>query len=237
MSNRLPETDLANWAFLSHAQKWEALVNFERPKMIRGTYEPFRSIFGDAVNEQSALFSAIEQPATPWVHIEEKVRARCRSKPKSLEMNLAIARATHEFAQQNQIVALPVDVTMLALGIGHLYAFGLPILMRYQDRVVAAFLDLRRSSNLTPQGRDWVFSAMHERFRSAYPDLANIGLQIWRYRNNDKREIVVIDCDEPRHSFDELKSSARDTYEIFAAVLRQGTEDSRRRSGGAGPLI
>lgn len=52
MSSRLPETDLANWSFLAPEYKRRALTAFEGPKIIKGSYEPFRTVFPDAVNQQ-----------------------------------------------------------------------------------------------------------------------------------------------------------------------------------------
>lgn len=229
MSSRLPETDLANWAFLPAFKKREALDRFILPKKIRGTYEPFRSVFGDVVNKQLPLLG--DQKSTPWSVIESELQRRCRSKPDSLKMNLEIAHATHTFIEQNSITAMPVDVTSLAFGTGHLYQFGISLLLRYPDRTVAVFLDLRRTNYLSVEGRDFVFSSMHERFRTAYPDLADIGLQIFRYRNDKSRTVVPIDVLKPTHSLDELAFDVRETYEIYNSVLR-GDEDRKRRSGG-----
>lgn len=235
MSSRLPETDLANWAFTPAYKKREALERFILPKKINGTYEPFRFVFGDVVNKQLPLLG--EQQSTPWNIIESEIQRRCRSKPQSLKMNLEIAHATHTYIAQNNITALPVDVTSLAFGTGHLYQFGLPLLLRYSDRTVAAFLDLRRTNYLSVEGRDFVFSAMHERFRTAYPDLGEIGLQIFRYRNNKDRTVIPIDITTPKHSLEEMARDVCETYNIYNSVLR-GDEEQKRRSGGRfGPLL
>jgi hypothetical protein len=235
MSSRLPETDLANWAFQPAFKKRESLERFILPKKIKGTYEPFRFVFGDVVNKQLPLLG--EQEPTPWNVIESEIQRLCRSTPDSLQMNLDIARATHTFIEQNNVAALPVDITSLVFGTGHLYQFGLPLLLRYPDRTVAVFLDLRRTNYLSIEGRNFVFSAMHERFRTAYPDLAEIGLQVFRYRNDKARTVVPIDVATPRYSLDELASDVRETYEIYHSLLR-GDEDRKRRSGGAfGPLL
>jgi hypothetical protein len=45
MSNRLPETELANWSFLAPVDKRFELEKFELPKKIIGSYEPFRRVF------------------------------------------------------------------------------------------------------------------------------------------------------------------------------------------------
>lgn len=239
MSSRLPETELANWAFFSPLQKWEALEGHIKPKAITGSYEPFRNILADAVNRQLPLFADAEQPATPWIAIEHRLRAdaRCRRDADTLKMNLEIAKATHEFASQKRVIAVPVDVTSLAFGVGHLYQFALPFLVRYEGKVFAVFLDLRRRNGLSARGRHWVFAAMHERFRTAYPDLASIGLQIWRYRANRDRTIVPIVCEQISVGFNEMVADVRETYAVYGSVLAWERNRKRGASGGAGPLF
>jgi hypothetical protein len=237
MSGRLPETELANWAFLAPVDKRRAIERHLQPKRIIGSYEPFRLVLADAVNKQLPLFGGVEQPVTPWPEIEKRIHARCRRDPDSLKMNLEIAKATHDFAEREKITALPIDVTSIAFGVGHLYEFGLPLLMRYPDRIAAVFLDLRRSGGLTPDGRAWVFSAMHERFRAAYPDLSAIGLEIWRYRADSKRTITISPCNEITFSFSDLVADARETYAIYSSILVGERERKRRSGGGSGSLL
>lgn len=237
MSSRLPETELANWSFLSPANKRKALELHIRPKQIVGTYEPFRTILSDAVNTQLPLFREEETASTPWVEIDRQIRRRCRKSDDILKMNLDIAKATHTYAEENKLTAVPIDVTSLAFGVGHLYQFGLPLLMRYPDRVAAVFLDLRRSNGLSINGRAWIFSAMHERFRAAYPDLSAIELEIWRYKNNSTRTIEATRCEILTKSFPELVYDARETYSIYERVLAGDRDEKRRGAGGAGPLF
>lgn len=237
MSSRLPETEIANWAFLSANDKRKALEKHVQPKKIAGSYEPFRRVFGDVVNKQLPLFSQTEQETTPWVKIEREINRRCRSNPENLIKNLEIAKATHEYCEAHKITALPVDVTALSFGIGHLYDFGVPLLMRYPDRVVAIFLDLRRGGGLSISARDWVFSAMHERFRTAYPDLESIGLEIWRYRANKDRTIVPIECEAVKFDFDQMVTEVKEIYSIYGYVLSGERDRRRRSSGGSGSLL
>lgn len=237
MSSRLPETEIANWAFLSTSDKRKALEKHVQPKRIPGSYEPFRQVFGDVVNKQLPLFAQMEQETTPWAKIEREIGKRCRSNPDNLFKNLEIAKATHDYCEKHKIVALPVDVTSLSFGIGHLYEFGVPLLMRYPDRVVAVFLDLRRGNGLSVAARDWVFSAMHERFRTAYPDFEAIGLEIWRYRSDKNRTIVPLECGAVKFSFDQMVDEVKEIYSIYGYVL-SGEKDRRRRSsGGSGSLL
>lgn len=239
MSSRLPETELANWAFLSPLSKRYAIERHIQPKQIAGTYEPFRQVLGDAVNKQLPLFGDEDQPSTPWPQIEGRIRAHacCRRNADTLRMNLEVAKATHDFAESEKITAIPVDVTSLAFGVGHLYQFGLSLLMRFPDRVAAVFLDMRRSNGLSVDGREWVDAAMHERYRAAYPDLAAINLQIWKYRTNSERTIVPLTAGSIGISYDDLVADVRETYAIYASVLAGERDKKRGSSGGSGPLL
>lgn len=239
MSSRLPETELANWAFLSPENKRDAIERHVQPKKIIGSYEPFREILGDAVNKQLPLFAEADQPSTPWLQIERRIRAhsRCRGDGDTLKMNLEVAKATHDFAENARVTAVPIDVTSLAFGVGHLYQFGLSLLMRFSDRVAAVFLDMRRSNGLSIDGRDWVFSAMHERYRAAYPDLSAIDLQIWKYRANSDRTVVPFSAGAIRISYDDLVADVRETYSIYASVMAGERDKKRGSSGGSGSLL
>jgi hypothetical protein len=239
MSSRLPETELANWAFLSRNNKRDALERHVQPKKIIGSYEPFREILGDAVNKQLPLFAESDQPSTPWLQIERRIRAhsRCRRDEDTLRMNLEVAKATHDFAEAAKITAVPIDVTSLAFGVGHLYQFGLSLLMRFPDRVAAVFLDMRRSNGLSIDGRGWIFAAMHERYRTAYPDLSAIDLQIWKYRAKGNRSIIPFTAGDIRISYDDLVADVRETYSIYDSVLAGEREKKRGSSGGSGSLL
>lgn len=236
MSNRLPETDLANMAFLSATMKREAIERFLRPKQIKGTYEPFRQFFPDIVNRQVPMFEDLA--STPWEVIESSIRRACRTKPDSLLMNLEIAQATHEYIIRERVNALAIDVTPLSFGTGHVYYFGLSVLMRYPNRIAAVFLDMRRTGNLSQTGRDFIFSTLHERYRTAYPDLANIDLEIFRYKNNKNRTLVAIQPSNVIYSLDQITTDVRETYAIYDMVLKGDTEKRRRSGGGSiGPLF
>ena len=238
MNDRLPETELANWAFLSPQNKRDAIEKFVQPKRIPGSYEPFREVLADTVNKLLPLFAMIDQPSTPWSEVERRIRAhpRCRRDIDTLTMNLDIARATHKYAEREKITAIPVDVTLLTFGVGHQYQFGLSLLMRYPERVASIFLDMRRSNGLSVKGREWVFAAQHERYRVAYPDLSTIDLQIWKYRANVDRTIVPFTASKITISYDELVADVRETYDIYASVLVGDRNKKRRSSVGWGPL-
>jgi hypothetical protein len=237
-SRRLTETDIAYLAFKPVATKVLRLTSLERPKSIPGSYEPFRRSNGDAVNLQLPLLPA-KQEATSLDALESIVAKACKGDADLLAMNLPIARATHKFASENEIVAFKEDIRPLVLPYGHRYEFGMPLLMEYPNGSISAiFPDLRRTDALSDVGKRVVFSLMHHRWRENNPDLAGIDLQIWRYRNREDREILCIQStDYELISYDTLMADIKQTYAIWHEVL-QGAAAGRRRTGGtSGPLF
>lgn len=237
-SRRLTETDIANLAFKSAGVKRTQLIALERPKRIMGSYEPFRSRNGDAVNQQFRLLG-FDQPETPLSMLEAVVAQACKGNPDLLHMNLPIARATHEYAKGNALQAHKEDVRRLILPFGHSYEFGMPLLMAYPDgRMAAVFPDLRRTQALGPVGRRVVFSMMHHRWRENYPDLAFLDLEIWRYHNNVERTVRAVECTEQDLiPYDDLIADVRQTYDIWHEVLASAVETRRRGGNDAGPLF
>lgn len=236
MSNRLPETELANWSFLPVEQKRLALVAFDGPKIIKGSYEPFRRVFPDVVNQQFPLFGD-ELSESNWIDLERRLVSECKGNAYLVDMNKKILAATYAFAIENGISATSIDVTPLRFSGGITYSFGLTILIRYRDRASIIFLDLRRSNGINPNGRGFVFSAMHHRFREAYPDLGGAGLEIWRYKNNDCRTLISQSADQIMYSHAELSADVKETYEIWSHIKRSGEEKNRASAGGPGPLF
>lgn len=237
-SRRLTETDIANLAFKPAEMKRRQLNSLERPKKIVGSYEPFRAHNGDAVNQQFPLLVEA-QPETPLAMLEAVVSRACKGDTDLLAMNLPIACATHEYANLFGIQARREDVRRLTLPFGHLYEFGMPLLMAYpDDRIVAVFPDLRRTQPLGPVGRRVVFSMMHQRWRENYPDFTSLELEIWRYENNAKRTIRALNCaEQDLIPYDALIADVRQTYDIWHEVIATAASERRNGSYDIGPLF
>lgn len=237
-NRRLPETDIANWAFLPYSMKEKALATWLKPRQAKGSYDPYRLTSGDAVNQQLPLYPS-GQVATPWEKLAELVTRKCRGDERLLSMNLPVARATHEFSQKELLSAEPVDIGSLTLEGGYRYDFGPGLILRYGDGASAMFPDLRRTGNLSPHGRQVAYSVLHHRFRINYPEYSALRLEIWRYRNNDDRTIEVFrHTDQRIYSYEELSKDFAQTYDIMN-MLRAGDEVDRRKKGGEdwGPLF
>lgn len=236
-SRRLTETDIANMSFQPTEVKRKKLVGIAKPKPISGSYEPFRSSAGDAVNQQFPFFGE-ERPATSLDVLERVVAKSCKGDSLLLSMNLNVARATHKFASEAELTAERADIRSIALAFGHSYQFGLPLIMRHAGEAYAVFPDLRRTTPLSTTGCRFIFSAMHQRWRVNYPDLADMGLSIWRYANNDARDVREIRCNNADLiSYDALLNDVKQTYDILHSVLNEDENNRRHIVNEPGPLF
>lgn len=236
-SRRLTETDLANMAFESAEIKRMRLMSLVKPKKIIGSYEPFRSSIGDALNEQFPFLLEERQP-TSLERLVDIIAKSCRGNANLVKMNVEVATATHTFAAERDLTAERLDVRPITLVHGQAYTFSMPLLMRYGGVACAAFPDMRRTSPLTAKGCHVVFSMMHQRLRANYPDRSELQLQIWRYANNNARTIRQVICsDTGLIPYDELVADVTESYAILHAILEDQDRERRRGGGAAGPLF
>ncbi|MDP5279761.1 hypothetical protein Q9Q95_12580 [Sphingomonas sp. DG1-23] len=237
-SRRLTETDLANMSFLPVEAKRARIEAIIKPKRIIGSYEPFRSTAGDALNEQFPFFFE-DQGATPLGKLEEAVAKACKGDPTLLKMNLAVARATHSFATARKLSAERLSVRPITLAFGHAYEFGMPLIMRFEGVACVAFPDLRRTGPLTTRGSRFVGSMMHQRFRVNYPDFRDLRREIWRYQDTHSREIKPIPCSEADLiSYDDLSADVAESYAILHSAMLHDEERRRHATHrDAGPLF
>lgn len=170
--------------------------------------------------------------------LEEVVGKACKGDPTLLEMNLAIARSTHEYAQQHGLTAEQVYARPVTLAFGHTYQFGAPLLLRSATRAFTFFPDLRRTNQLSPMGCRFVFSMMHQRWRENDPDMSDLGLVVWRYQNDGVRSIRPIEClNSALLSYEELSSDVRETYQILHELMHAQANGKRGDAGHPGPLF
>lgn len=237
MSVRLPETDLANWSFLSAREKRANAARFLAAKNLSGlSYEPFRAALPSCIDSSLSLFPDETLPAAPWGAIDRLLAKSCARSPDLLKMNRQVANSTKEYAEKSGLVAAPYPFTRITLGAPFRYDFGLPTLFRdAAGQTSAAFLDLRRSG-LTSRGRLFVVSAMHQRFRVTHPDFEHIGLEIWDYKGGSERPLVALKDELVYFTYDQLVLDVQETYAILAEEVSSRRYD-RRDTAGRGSLL
>lgn len=235
---RLPPTDLANILFRDHAIKRSRLLDLIEPKVIPYTYNPFRRTVGDAVNLQFELLG-YEMLPTPWKTLEQEVIRACKGRESLIAVNMPVARATHVHALEQNIAASQIDASSLRLAPGQSYSFWMPLLLESNGRFFVTYPEPRRKGHLTPLGMQVAMSVQHERFRALGSDLAEIGLQVWRYANTDDRRIIVY-TDEGVEliPYAALEAETTDIYNMLARLLAEREDELKRSAyGRRGPLI
>ncbi|MFN4283069.1 MAG: type VI toxin-antitoxin system SocB family DNA replication inhibitor toxin [Alphaproteobacteria bacterium] len=232
----LPETDLARASFLPTDEKRRLLrkVRFGAPPY---SYKPSRNRSGDIVNVQPEMFGPAEP--TSWEKIQELIKRESRSEQEA-NANLEVAETLYLHVKGQGWRAKRHDFFPLNVA-GVKCEYWLRIVMLMDDRALVPFLDLRRSLNLGPMARRFVFSMMHERIRAADPDLADVSLGIFQFQQVGKiGRVLRIYTDEgiPLYSYDELHTMVADTYKIWREVLEERETEARKRAVGMqGDLI
>lgn len=235
---RLPATDLANLLFRDSSIKRRKLSELFEPKAIPYTYNPFRRTVGDAINLQLDMLD-FELLPTPWETLEREVIKACKGDEANARVNVPVARATHEHALAYNISATRLDLPPLRLAPGYSYSFWMPVLLESNGQFFVTYPEPRRKGHLTPLGMNVVLSAQHERLRGMGSDYAEVGLQIWRYKDNDERTIVVYpDQDQDLIPYAQLAAETADVYQILAQLIAE-RQAERKKSAYAqrGPLI
>lgn len=229
---RLPATDLANLLFRDQSVKRRKLLEFFEPKVIPYTYNPFRNTLGDAVNLQLEMLDVELQP-TPWEALEGEVIKACKGDEANVRVNMPVARATHEHAKLHNISATQLDMGRLRLAPGRAYTFWMPVLLEAGGQFFVSYPEPRRKGHLTALGINVVLSAQHERLRAMGAEFAEIGLQVWRYKDCDERTIVVYpDCGMDLIPYAQLAAETADVYQILDQLIADREEAMKKSAYG-----
>lgn len=170
----LPEIDLANIAPLPADQKRKALEGFKegRPPY---SYKPVRQSFPDLLNLEMGLFGP---PApVPFERIAETIRTNSRFSDEA-EANIRVAAGLYAQNWRGR----PQDFPAMGTSTGQRPTYWTPAVLAIDGRPVVPFFNPRRGP-LSPHGRRFVFSMMHEQIRAADPDYASAALCISTFRH------------------------------------------------------
>lgn len=224
----LPEIDLASFAPLPADQKRKALEGFKqgRPPY---SYKPVRQSFPDLLNLEMGLFGL--PTLVPFDHIAETIRTNSRF-PEEAKVNIRVAAGLYAQNWRGR----PQNFPAMGTTIGQRLTYWTPAVLAIDGRPVIPFFNPRRTP-LSPHGRRFVFSMMHEQIRAADPDYASATLCICHFSTPKTGERVLrptYDVGVAFYSFDELQTMVAETYAIWAEVWAGRVEETRRRgSGGA----
>lgn len=224
----LPEIDLANIAPLPADQKRKALEGFKegRPPY---SYKPVRQSFPDLLNLEMRLFGP---PApVPFERIAETIRTNSRFSDEA-EANIRVAAGLYAQNWHGR----PQDFPAMGTSTGQRLTYWTPAVLAIDGRPVVPFFNPRRGP-LSPHGRRFVFSMMHEQIRAADPDYASAALCICHFSTSKTGERTLhptYDTGVTLYTFDELQTMVAETYDIWAEVRAGRIEETRRRGSGGG---
>lgn len=222
----LPEIDLANIAPLPADQKRKALEGFKegRPPY---SYKPVRQSFPDLLNLEMGLFGP---PApVPFERIAEIIRTNSRFSDEA-EANIRVAASLYAQNWRGR----PQDFPAMGTSTGQRLTYWTPAVLAIDGRPVVPFFNPRRGP-LSPHGRRFVFSMMHEQIRAADPDYASATLCICHFSTSKTGERTLhpaYDTGVTLYTFDELQTMVAETYDIWAEVRAGRIEETRRRGSG-----
>jgi hypothetical protein len=236
---RLHELDLARIAPLDRARKRYELEQHtaRRPPF---TYNPFRSVLSDILNEQSEMFALAVR--SDWTQIDKKI-TRLSKGPDELAANLEIGLSLFEYAAKEGMSSRRYDFYPVSFGSGIRVEYWRPTIISLGGAPLVPFFDPRRSRGLTEISRRFVFSMMHEQIRASDPDLATVRLGIYRFEPGDRarepadraRSVRLFTDDSvPLYSMQELEFMISETYEVWQQVLlaRRATRGAEERKFG-----
>lgn len=231
----LPETDLARIAPLAPAERQIAL---EAIKLGHPPYNlhPSRHRVLDIFNVEVGMFRGSKRPSLSLV--ENLIRKECTSAEQT-SANLAVARALYNFAERHDIRGLQHEFLALPVGLTEKVTYWSSAVISIDGVPTIPFIDPRLSKKLTRIGRQFVFSAMHERFR-VDEDLRGVrfaviqfkgfddGSRLARMFTNEKIEVIP---------YEAMKNMVAETYAAWHEILNRREDDVRKSgSGTTGPL-
>lgn len=230
----LPDTDLARTALLSDDEKRIQLrrVKFGVPPH---SLTPLRKAVPGLFNARKSL---LELPACTLEDVEGAIQRDCRGHPEWLEPNLALARMLFEFNSKRALVAVERNFDAVPIGFGAKLKLWHDFYTVQSERPVMSFIDPRLQNGLTALGRQFAFSAMYHNL--ALGDFSEARFEILRFpkvKESTKRYVQVFQFDKSTLvSEDEINDAINKTYEIWAQVLAEREEETRRRpaTGTAG---
>lgn len=224
----LPEIDLANFAPMARDQKRKALTGFKiaRPPY---SYKPVRASFGDLLNLDTELFGQL--PPIRFDRVAQAIRSNSRFELEA-DANIKVAAGLYErhWCGRKQLFGAMTST------IGQKLTYWSPIVLNLDDRAVIPFFNPRRA-HLSPEGRRFVFSMMHEQIRASNSDNQNAVLGICQFadvKSGLRTARLTFDEGTELYSFEELQSMVSETYSVWADVWADRVEEVRRRAGASG---
>jgi hypothetical protein len=231
----LHDLDLARIAPLAKADKRIELAKLKDSFPPYG-YKPFRLCILDILNVEAGPLAAL--PRTPWASVAEAIRL-CGKSPEEIKANLRAAEGLFNFATDFEIVGRRHEFFPLAIGLSEKVSYWSPVVLSFEGHATVPFFDPRKSNKLTPLGRRFALSAMHERIRVSDPDFADVRLAVFQFANSKEgpRTAKAYFADDLElFDYSTMDEMVRETYAIWTEILEE-REAAARKAAGLGPIF
>lgn len=236
---RLPEIDLATITPLPNDLQKVRLNSFEAGGG-GWSYEAARSLVPDTLQAQDAFGMGLR--TTTREELFREVERRCRRGTDERESNREVTELLFDWANKYCTRAVLHHIPSMTLGNLGVLRYWSNVIVEFERKPAALFLDHRRANGLTTVGRQVAFSMMHEQIRVADPNLADIELLILKFTQakGQPRSIELFKANEvDLIDFEELSSMLENTYRIWAEVCEARRHDPRRerKAAASGSLL
>ncbi len=239
-TRRLPDTDLARIAPLSRDEKVAALKR-QKTGHAPLTYNPVRSQALDILNAQSQMLGP--SPETPLKTIIAAIERAAKS-PAEAESNEEVAQLLYEEVRKRGFRTYSTDFTAFTTRPGDSAAYWLKaVMVSPGGELLVPLPDFRRTYRLTPKGRLFAASVMHQAIRVQNPtDFGSARLGVFHFPQASTRDPRTVSfeivSDYGLYTAEELASMIAETFALWDEVLEERTEEVRKTgTGGSGGLF
>lgn len=234
----LPDTDAANYIALPSDKRWDALKRFRNSKNFTVNYTPVRRHLAGLLGLSTGMFGP--PPVDPKVQLEQLERDCVIKTDIDVRSNLAVAKGVLRFADDRLVTgrSLP-PIHPRTIGGEQIACWNSLVMSLDGGRPVIPFVDPRRSSRLTPEGRRVALSLMHENIREMDPDFAVARLAIMQFadaKSSVRTCSIHFDDDVVLMPLDELELRVKETFEMWAVVCTDRERDARSMADEADDL-
>lgn len=238
-TNRLPDTDLANFCALPLDKKVAELQRFKTTPFVNLTYKPFKSVLSETMGLSTGL---LELPRVSFSKIVSLINSASSLGQTEIDANIAVAAGLYNYCEEFQIAGRSIDLFQPLDAGPDRVTFWHNSVIKIEDRVVVPMFDPRqRASGLTPLGRRVAFSFMNERIRQGFSDYQNVSLAIFQFAraaedDGPRKPRVHFDAGVELFTYQELDSMVDETYQIWNEICADRIEETRRRATGTDPF-
>jgi len=199
------------------ARRHSALLEVEEPSIFWG-YPPVTNALPKLLLARAELFGDL--PPGNDEELIKQIEQQCRSRPKQVAANSAVARAIIEWRNEEKVFGRIVQHNPLRMSVDTL-RYCADVVAVKNSKAWVLNLDCRSSLVLSGEGREFIKSLIYH--TALIGDLRDAGAAILRVPSigNGKRKVIFEEFSgDPKFSLDEILKRVRETYAIWELIQR-----------------